>query len=84
MPAATTALPVTAGTTPAQDDKPYLMDQLVGMQYTSVDSSPTYDHIIFIPEYDYSETYVIGTIYEQDIPENTAIGDKTEVHVKVS
>lgn len=62
-----------------------LLKNFVGTVFELIKDSDTYkDFLIFKPEAEYNDTVPKGQIFEQSIPEGTAVPRGTEIEVKVS
>lgn len=76
--------PVTAPVSTTANAMVYVMNDLTGRNYDVISKSDGYSNLIFIPEYEYNDTYPKGQIFEQSIAERETYPDGTEITVKVS
>lgn len=76
--------PVTAPVSTTANAMVYVMNDLTGKNYDVISKSDSYSNLVFIPEYEYNDTYPKGQIFEQSIAEKETYPDGTEITVKVS
>ena len=86
IPAETTTartLPTTTAATTRKSEDILLLPDFVNRFFNSSFES-RYSMLTFEAQYEYSDEYSEGIIYEQDIPEGTQVRPGTVIHIKVS